>query len=46
MVRWYGKPFDPHDIDEERIRLILSSMAARRLGPLKSHRGGARRRST
>ena len=45
-VRWYGKPFDPLEIDEERIRLVLSSMAARRLGPLKSHRGGARRRST
>jgi len=45
MVRWYGKPFDPLEIDEERIRLILSSLAARRVGPLKSHRGEAGRRS-
>ncbi len=42
MVRWYGKPFDPLDIDESGIRLMLSSIAARRRGPLKSHRGGAR----
>ena len=45
-VTWYGKPFDPHDIDEPGIRLVLSSLAARRRGPLKSHRGNARTRST
>ena len=44
-VTWYGKPFDPHDIDESRIRQVLSSLAARRRGPLKSHRGKARTRS-
>lgn len=43
-VTWYGKPFDPHDIDESHIRLVLSSLAARRRGPLKSHRGKARTR--
>ena len=44
MVRWYGKPFDPLDINEPHVRLVLSSLAARRRGPLKSHRGKARRR--
>ena len=46
MVTWYGRPFDPVDIDERHIRLMLDSFAARRRGPLKSHRGRARRRST
>ena len=45
MVRWYGKPFDPLDINEAHVRLVLSSLAARRRGPLKSHRSKARRRS-
>ncbi|MCY4505437.1 MAG: plasmid pRiA4b ORF-3 family protein [Acidobacteria bacterium] len=44
VVRWYGKPFDPLDINEPHVRLVLSSLAARRRGPLKSHRGKARRR--
>ena len=30
MIRWYGKPFDPFDIDEERIRMGLLALARRR----------------
>ena len=44
MVTWYGKPFDPADIDEWRIRMFLAMFAARRRGPLMSHRGNARGR--
>lgn len=42
MIEWYGKPFDPHDIDEQRIRMILGMFADRRRGPLISHRSGRR----
>jgi len=42
MLEWYGKPFDPEDIDERRIRMILSWFAGRRRGPLASHRSGRR----
>ena len=42
MVEWYGKPFDPEDIDERRIRMILGMFADRRRGPLMSHRHGNR----
>lgn len=42
MVDWYGKTFDPDDIDEKRIRMILSWFADRRRGPLMSHRKGRR----
>lgn len=43
MVTWYGKPFDPRDIDERWTRLRLSTLAARRRGALSRHRGAARR---
>lgn len=42
MVEWYGGPFDPDDIDERMVRLIIRSFAARRRGPLSSHRGNGR----
>jgi hypothetical protein len=42
MVEWYGKSFDPEDIDERRIRMILGMFADRRRGPLMSHRQGNR----
>ena len=32
MIRWYGKPFDPFDIDERRIRMGLLGLARRRRG--------------
>ena len=44
MVTWYGKPFDPGDIDERWMRLRLSTLAARRRGALMRHRGTARQR--
>ena len=48
MTEWYGGAFDPEDIDEQRIRSVLKMFAARRRGPLASHRsgkrGGSRRR--
>ena len=42
MVEWYGKRFDPEDIDERWIRMIIDDFAARRRGPLKSDRTGKR----
>ena len=36
MIRWYGKPFDPFDIDEERIRMGLLGLARRRRRALVS----------
>lgn len=42
MLEWYGKPFDPEDIDERRLHLIIKNFAARRRGPLNSHRTGKR----
>ena len=45
MTEWYGGPFDPEDIDERRVREILGMFAARRRGPLASHRSGNRRGS-
>ena len=36
MIRWYGKPFDPFDIDERGIRMGLSELARRRRGALMS----------
>ena len=44
MVRWYGRRFEPDDIDERRVRMSLEMAAARRRGPLMSHRGSTRRR--
>ena len=43
MIEWYGGPFDPHDIDERRVRMLIEDMAARRRGPLASHRSGRRK---
>ena len=42
MLEWYGRPFDPEDIDERRLHMIINDLAARRRGPLKSHRTGKR----
>ena len=42
MTEWYGGAFDPEDIDEQRIRSVLKMFAARRRGPLASHRSGNR----
>lgn len=38
VLTWYGKPFDPVDIDEWWVRLRLATLAARRRGALKRHR--------
>ena len=43
VVRWYGKRFEPDDIDELRVRMCFEMAAARRRGPLMSHRSGGRR---
>jgi hypothetical protein len=43
MREWYGAQFDPDDIDERHVRMILGDFAARRRGPLMSHRTGKRR---
>ena len=43
MIEWYGGPFDPDDIDERRVRMLIEDMAARRRGPLASHRSGRRK---
>jgi hypothetical protein len=42
MLEWYGRPYDPEDIDEHLVRLIIKDFAARRRGPLMSHRGNGR----
>ena len=44
MLEWYDGPFDPDDIDEQRLRMIISDFAARRRGPLMSHRGTGRKK--
>ena len=46
VVTWYGKPFDPVDLDERWLRLRLATLAARRRGALARHRGAARSDST
>ena len=46
VVTWYGKPFDPVDIDERWVRLRLATLTARRRGALARHRGAARPDST
>ena len=43
MIEWYGGPFDPEDFGERRVRRIVEGMAARRRGPLASHRSRRRR---
>lgn len=44
MLEWYDGPFDPDDIDEQRLHMIISDFAARRRGPLMSHRGTGRKK--
>ena len=44
VVEWYGKRFEPGDIDERRVRMYFEMAAARRRGPLMSHRSGRRGR--
>ena len=44
MVDWYDEVFDPEDIEERLIKMIIEDFAARRRGPLKSHRTGKRSR--
>ena len=46
VVRWYGRRFEPDDIDEQRVRMSFEMLAARRRGPLMSHRGSTRRHRT
>jgi len=38
MLEWCGGSFDPKDIDERHIRMVIGNFAARRRGPLMSHR--------
>lgn len=42
-VEWYGQVFDPKDLDVRRLNMIIEDFAARRRGPLRSHRTGSRR---
>jgi hypothetical protein len=44
MLKWSDGSFDPEDIDERDIRMIIGNFAARRRGPLLSHRGSGRTR--
>ena len=44
VVRWYGRRFEPDDIDEQRVRMSFAMAAGRRRGPLMSHRSGGRGR--
>ena len=46
MMQWYGKRFDPEDIDERHVRMCFEMAAARRRGPLMSHRRAGRRERT
>ncbi len=39
-MEWYGKPYDPADIDERLVRLRLQTIARARRGALASHRSG------
>ena len=42
MLEWCGGSFDPEDIDARHVRMIIGSFAARRRGPLMSHRRSGR----
>jgi hypothetical protein len=43
MLDWYGEIFDPEDIEARWITMIIQgNFAARRRGPLQSHRTGKR----
>lgn len=46
MLDWQGELFDPEDIEERWISMIIENFAARRRGPLQRHRGTARRKRT
>lgn len=46
MLDWYGDVFDPEDIEKLWITMVIENFAARRRGPLQSHRGTARRKRT
>ena len=41
VLTWYGKPFDPNDIDERYLRMALTTIANRRRGALMRHRASA-----
>ena len=43
LSEWYGKPYDPADIDEHLVRTHLENIARRRRGALASRRSGGRR---
>ncbi|MCY3733833.1 MAG: plasmid pRiA4b ORF-3 family protein [Chloroflexi bacterium] len=42
MIEWYGKPYDPADIDERLVRMGLQTIARARRGVLASHQSGRR----
>jgi hypothetical protein len=44
MLEWCDGPFDPDDIDERRLHMIINDFAAPRRGPLMSHRGTGRKK--
>ena len=46
ILEWCGGAFDPEDVDERRVRMILENFANRRRGPLMSHRGDGRKKPT
>ncbi|MFP1646835.1 plasmid pRiA4b ORF-3 family protein, partial [Defluviimonas sp. KMU-169] len=46
MLDWQGVLFDPEDIEERWISMIIENFAARRRGPLQRHRGTARKKRT
>ena len=46
VLTWYGKPFDPDDIDERYVRMALTTIANRRRGALMRYRANARQRRT
>ena len=41
MIEWYGRLFDPADIDENRVRMVIEDFAAHRRGPLAATAVGA-----
>jgi len=44
MLEWCAGSFDPEDIDERHLRMIIGNFAARRRGPLMSHRRSGRKK--
>ena len=40
LIEWYSRLFDPAEIDKRRVRMVIGNFAARRRGPLSSHRRG------